>query len=304
MRLRHHIKDHNKPEFTAALDKLGIRYRTKAIGGAGQVVAWDCFDLSIYDDHPEWPLLRDLAAKHSVRIWHSPVFTNEDIASAPWLLAHATADAGYPQPEGGFGYESESFDLSHRCRRCGIGKVQTSAIRLRGEPKSKTAQFFAPQWLHQIVFIRPEVRDVFKAEGVSGVRYLAPLGHRTGRALETVLQILPTTSAGSGLVHAVQEQVACSPTDEEMSRIQIPSSARVTATDSYCERIKYHVPNRRRLVHYSRSTFDGAPDILHTAEWFGSGCTAAQFVMVSNKVARLVLDHKWKGLELEPIELI
>src|SRR5260221_509820 len=106
MRLRHHIKDHNKPEFTAAPDKRGVRYKTKVIAGVGQSRDWNCFDLFIYDDDPQWPMLRDLAAKHCVRVWHGPAFASDDIACAPWLLAHATADAGYPQPEKDFGYLS------------------------------------------------------------------------------------------------------------------------------------------------------------------------------------------------------
>lgn len=304
MRLRHHIKDHNKPEFTVALDQLGIRYKTKRIEGTGQTDAWDCFDLFVYDDDPTWPTLRNLAAKHDVRVFHSPTFTPDDIASAPWLLASATADAGYPQPEKGFAYESESFDLTHWCRRCGIGKVQTGAIRLTAEPKNKTAHFFAPQWMHQILFARPEVRDVFEAEGVSGARYLAPLKHRTGTALETVIQIVPSTTARVGMVGIVQEQVTCSPHDDEMSRIRIPSEDRGSLSGGFCERVKYHVPQRRRIVHYSRTAFEDAPDIVLSAEWFGSGAAASQHVIVSNKVARLVLAHKWKGLDLEPIELV
>lgn len=304
MRLRHHISDHNKPDFTAALDELGVRYKTKAIGGTDHVLSWDCFDLLVYDDDPKWPLLRDLAAEHRVRVWHSPVFTDDDIAAALWLFAHATADAGYPQPKKAFGYESESFDLTNWCRRCGIGKVQTRPIRLRQEPTSKSAHFFAPQCLHHVLLARLAVREVFEAENVSGVRYLAPLRHRTGTPLETVVQILPTTTAREGLVGVVQELVTCSPQDKDMSAIQIPAPGRGALSDGFCHRVKYHVPSRKKLVHYLRNTFEEAPDILLSAEWFGSGAAASQQVIISNKVARLVLAHRWKGLELEPIELV
>ena len=284
------------------MDKLGIRYKTKRIEGSSQSSSWDCFEFSVYDDDPRWPTLRELAVEYAVRVSHSPTFTPDDIASAPWLLASATADAGYPQPEKGFGYDS--FDLTYCCRRCGIGKVQTRPIRLSAEPKNKTAHFFGPQWLHQIVFVRPEVRDVFDAEGVSGISYLAPLRHRTGDALDTVVQIIPTTTARGGMVGVVQEQVTCSPHDDEMNKIQIPSQGRGSFQGDFCERVKYHLPHKRRLVHYSRSTFDNSPDIVLSAEWFGSGCAASQHIIISNRVARLVLAQKWKGLELEPIELV
>ena len=304
MRFRHHIKDHNKPEFTAALDKMGIRYKTKLIEGTGQTDAWDCFDLFVYDDDPRWPALRDLALEHNVMVFHGPAFTPNDIEAAPWLLASATADAGYPQPEARFEYEAESFDLRHWCRRCGIGKVQTHPIRLKAEPKNKTAHFLAPQWLHQVLFVRPEVRDVFEAEGVSGAQYLAPVMHRTGAPLMSLVQIVPTETAPDGMVGVVQEQVTCSPHDDELSRIRIPSERGDSSSGGFCERIKYHVPGKRRIVHYSRGVFEGAPDIVLSAEWFGTGAAASQHIIVSNKVARLVLAHKWKGLELEPIQLV
>lgn len=304
MRLRHHIKDHNKPEFTAALDKLGVRYKSKTIGGTGKILSWDCFDFFVYDDDPQWPVMRDLAAKHGVRVWHSPVFTSDDVASAPWLLAHATADLGYPQPEKDFGYLPATFDTSNCCERCCIGKIQIRPFRLRAEPKSKTAHFFAPQWQHQAIFARHEVRKVFEAEGVSGIQYLPPVKHRTNVPLESIVQILPATTLQGGLIAVVQEQVTCSPDDKEMRSILTIAERRGMGSYGYCGRIKYHVPYKRRLVHYSRDAFVRAPDIVLSAEWYGSGGAASQQVIVSNKVARLILAKKWKGLELEPIELV
>jgi hypothetical protein len=304
MRLRHHIKDHNRPEFTAALDKLRIRYKSTSIGGTGQILAWDCFELFVYDDDPKWAMLRDLTTEHGVRVWHSPIFTSDDVASSAWLLAYATADAGYPKPEKDLGYRAATFDLSNCCERCGIGKVQIRPFRLGAEPTSGRAHFFAPQLTHQVVLARHEVREVFEAEGVSGARYVPPLKHRTGAPLESVVQILPTTTLQAGLVAVVQEQVTCSPDDEEMRSILTIAERRGAGSYGYCGRIKYHVPYRRLLVQYSREAFVRAPDIVLSAEWYGSGGAASQQVIVSNKVARLVLAQKWKGLELIPIEVV
>lgn len=145
---------------------------------------------------------------------------------------------------------------------------------------------------------------MLEAESVSGVHYLAPLKHRTGSPLETIVQMLPTSTLPDGLVAVVQEQVTCSSTDEEIRRNRSPSTVRGGLDDGFCGRVKYHVPYRRQLVHYSHSAFDGAPDVVLSAEWFGSGGAASQQVIVSNKVARLVLTHGWKGLELDPIELV
>jgi hypothetical protein len=106
------------------------------------------------------------------------------------------------------------------------------------------------------------------------------------------------------LIAAVQEQVTCSPDDKEMRSILTIAERRGTGSYGYCGGIKYHVPYKSRLVHYSHDAFVRVPDIVLSAEWYGSGGAASQQVIVSNKVARLVLTQKWKGLELEPIELV
>ena len=108
---------------------------------------------------------------------------------------------------------------------------------------------------------------MFQEEGVSGIRYLPPVKHRTGDPLQSVVQMLPTTTLRDGLIAVVQEQVTCSPDDREMRSIQTIAERRGTGSYGYCGRIKYHVPYRRRLVHYSHSAFARAPDIVLSAEW-------------------------------------
>lgn len=297
MRLRHHIRDRNKPHFIAVLTKLGITY--KVSGGSSQY-----FDLFVFDDDARWPILRDLAKEHFVRVYHSPVYIREDITSAQWLLTHATADAGYPQPEKDFAYRSATFDLTNCCPRCSIGKIQDRPLRLTGEPKNKTAHFFSPQWEHQIILVRPEVQKVFQEEGVTGVRYLTPLKRRTDIPLTSVIQILPTTTLQPGLVVAAQKSVTCSPHDEEISGMKTLNEREGARADDFCGRVKFHVPYLSRLVHYSRKSFEDASDIVFSAEWFGSGWSASQHTIVSNKIAKIVLDRKWKGLELDPIQLV
>lgn len=282
---------------------MRIRYKAKRIGGPGEVLDRHWFELSVYDDDLKWPILRDLAAEHGVKVFSSATFTNDDIAAAPWLFAYATADAGCAQPQKNFGLLGAAFDLTHHCERCGIGKFQSGPFRLSAEPNSKRAHFFAPR-CPQTLFARNDVREMFESEGVSGARYLPPLRHRTGNRLETIVQILPTTTLDNGLVSAAQEQVICSPTDHEMKSILTAEERKGTGRYGHCGRVKFHVPYRRRLVHYSHDVLVRAPDIVLSVEWFGSGGVAAQQVIVSNKVARLVLAHGWKGLELQPIELV
>ena len=39
-------------------------------------------------------------------------------------------------------------------------------------------------------------------------------------------------------------------------------------------------------------------------EWFGRGGHAEQEILISNRFAKLILDNKWKDVQLKPIKLI
>jgi hypothetical protein len=45
-------------------------------------------------------------------------------------------------------------------------------------------------------------------------------------------------------------------------------------------------------------------DLQLTYEWFGSGKASRRETLVSHRFARLVVEHKWKGIELWPVELV
>ena len=223
--------------------------------------------LWIYDDDPKWPDIRILTEQHDVRVVTGPEYSSEDIQSARWLFAHAVGDAGYPQPEAGFGYQAATFDLTQCCQRCGIGKVQTGPFRLKAEPKAKTVHFFAPQWEHQVIFARHEVIDAFRTQGVSGLDYVPPVKNKNGEQLESISQLLPKTTLCGGIVAVVQEQVTCKQFNEELKELKAKWQPRESSPSAYCGRIKYHVPYGRRLVHYPSKAFDGAPDFVLSADW-------------------------------------
>jgi len=70
----------------------------------------------------------------------------------------------------------------------------------------------------------------------------------------------------------------------------------------YCGRVKYHWPLLRQTT-YAAETFGDAPDIVKSHEWFGSGGSASRQVLISQKVGRLIIDHKLRGLSLVPVAL-
>lgn len=45
-------------------------------------------------------------------------------------------------------------------------------------------------------------------------------------------------------------------------------------------------------------------DFVRTDEWFGSGLIAFREILVSNRVARLILDKGWQGVRMKGVELV
>jgi hypothetical protein len=45
-------------------------------------------------------------------------------------------------------------------------------------------------------------------------------------------------------------------------------------------------------------------DFQLTDEWFGSGANARREILASQRVVRLILENKWKGAKLVPIQAV
>ena len=59
------------------------------------------------------------------------------------------------------------------------------------------------------------------------------------------------------------------------------------------------------MLRFRSEIFDGAPDIVKTAEVFGDGHMSCRDILVRQKVYRLLVDAKLDGgLVFEPVELI
>lgn len=316
MLIKHHIRISRKPQLCAELAKLGYSVIPRKSPNS--------FSVDVDDSDPRWPEVLALAQSHSAWIIDQVEYTPKDVETAEWLFAHSIGDAGYPMPSGDNGYLRRTFDLENYCPRCGVGRVQRDSYRLSSAPSAKALKFFAPQWHHQTIFARLEVRAAFEANGISGLAYLPVVKHRSRLPIEDVVQLLPTTVLAQGLVAEGQEMVTCKPDNEELRsisetsrdpRVSVETAQAIkdvvdawprTFTDQtpYCGRFKFHVPYPLRPVHYRPAAFVGAPDVVFSAEWFGSGGAAARQIIFSRKAAQIVMEHRWKGLRLEPIQLL
>jgi hypothetical protein len=49
---------------------------------------------------------------------------------------------------------------------------------------------------------------------------------------------------------------------------------------------------------------DVSSDFLLTNEWFGCGYIAYREILVSNRIARLFIEKKWRGVRLKAIDIV
>jgi hypothetical protein len=57
-------------------------------------------------------------------------------------------------------------------------------------------------------------------------------------------------------------------------------------------------------MHVHREAFPFDTDAIQSHEWFGSGRGAYREIFISRRLARLILDEGWRGVQLKPVELV
>jgi len=144
------------------------------------------------------------------------------------------------------------------------------------------------------------VREHFNESGIRGVDYLAPVIHKNSQPLSSRLQLKINTILSPGLHTAGLQTVTCRPNNEEPPA---PLPLRDPEEWPYCSRVKYHF-GHRGMFRFPRKVFDEAPDIVKSHEWFGSGASASRMVLISRRTADIILDAKWRGVTMEPVELV
>jgi hypothetical protein len=284
-----------KPDFKMAIDRLHLPYKyTDDIVGKNVY-----FEIS--ENHPLWPQIRELAARYDV-FCTIPVrvqYSKAEIRAAAWLSIGATRHTGYPQPEDEYQYQV--YDPDDYCDRCGVHPTQRAPFRFRSESKGRDS-FLQLNWVFDEFFVRPEVRELFDDAGVTGVGYGPCIHNSSGRPLKSLSQLLIRNVLIPGLVTTELNTVTCKPNNEEGTAKSYGGRLRYPPDYPYCGRVKYHRPLLRQTT-YAAEVLRDAPDIVKSHEWFGSGGSASREVLISQKVCRLIIDHKLRGLSFVPVVL-
>lgn len=298
MRVNHHIVVRHDNPFWREIDHLGIDY---VHGDPNNALGWAFSVLDITEDRPEWPDVERLIAEHDVGPHtFSNVFSKAELDAAEWLAMGASGHHGYPQPEDDFGFLDATYDLSTYCHICGIGGVQKAPFRFRAEPKASHSQFIQLNWVFDEFFLRAAAREGLAASGLTGWEFRPAVLHASHRPSALVEQMQVLAVLPSALDTVGVQPVTCKHKNEEWSPALRPTAE--LRGDLFCGRVKYH-RRRRGPLRFDRRAFEGAPDVVKSAEWFGSGGQAFRVVLVTQRLRQVIQDAKWRGLYFEPVEL-
>jgi hypothetical protein len=236
--------------------------------------------VTVTESNPGWQYIAPLVNKAGVASWTD--FSREEIEHAEWLVARPNYSIGYPPPE-------DTIWSKHytetECTNCKIGWHQIAPYHIKKEPNLKR-NTFASFWGGFELFCTPEVVASFEAEQIKGYVTWPILIHKTSKPSRYLRQIIVPGTAQAALV----EELAKS---ERFARHLCPSCSQ-TWYDTYV----------RGMLPLSRAALLSDVDFQRTAEWFGNGRTARQEILVSQRVAHLVLHNNWQGLMLSPVQLV
>jgi hypothetical protein len=221
-----------------------------------------------------WPEFAPILSERCAVDMASTKFTAAELREAAHLEMVPTWHHGYPQPEDDFEYLEVSYDLASYCAMCGMGAHQVAPLHMKREPRWGKKHILQLNWVYDEYFVLPDIwQSVFKPFGVG---CMPVVQHRTGKKLETVVQLDVATTASSPL-QLLDDQ---------------PSER-----CDHCNRRKYLPICRGAFPEFAE-----LPDahILKTREYFGSGASADKGVIVSADLFGKINDLKVRGVGFIP----
>lgn len=272
MEIWHRISFGRRDGVDAVLDSLAVKHEKSPLPGGGYVI-----HLDISESDPRWPQIAPLVEQKKPVDMVYTIFSPEEILQAEWVRLVPTFERGYPQPEDGW----EKLTYGNECVKCGAGYRQKAAFRLKKEPRMGRHDFLSLYWTYS-VFCVPQVVDALQAHQIRGYDEWKAIIHKTDQPSEVVTQLVFPIVAQPGLAEGDKLQPETCP---------------------LCGITKYRT-HLRGYMRLERAALQLNTDIQLTYEWFGSGAHGGfREILVSNHLARLILDRGWRGVTLKPVKL-
>lgn len=210
------------------------------------------------------------------------LFTDEERLAAEWCILRGVGPLRPKEPVGG--YWSGDY-YKGKCSVCGSGWTQVAPFHLSKEPRAGRNALTSFGSAYEL-FATDEVFRAFKAEGIRGVDSWPFLVGQDKHPSENVKQVLAKNVAEPAIADELVEH-------EHYRWSDCPGCGR-----------KWHLFYSRGMLPLRRSAMRSDVDFQVTNEWFGSGRAARREILVSRRVVQLILEKKWKGAELSPVQTV
>lgn len=265
------IKD---AEFMSAVIELGLNYKEIELpGGRSQLITF-----IIEESDPQWKKISELVEIYGAVNIVETTFTEEEIQNAEWLRLTTTFEQGYPQPQKYWPFKQSNLEII--CSNCAVYR-QIAPMRLSKEPSLGKNSFMSLIWGGE-VFCTSEVILGLESIRAKGYEARDVIIHKTNQPSEKIYQLYVPGMAKPGLV-----------LEDEWPR----------KSCTMCGTIKYY-PHTKGIMNIQRKALIPGLDFIVTYEWFGHGLLAWREMLVSNRVAKMILDQGWQGVRFKVVNLV
>ena len=281
MDIKHRVSvNSTEADFLAAIVDLGVVYNLIQLPGNGG----NLITILILESDPQWNSVVNLVkTQKQFDVYgegdlFETVFSEDEIKNASWLRLISTFEQGYPQPKPHWPIKQLSYEII--CPKCAIHK-QTNPMRLAKEPNLGRKSFMSLIWAGEI-FCTPEVILGLESIQARGYEVWDALIHKIEKPSERVRQLYVPGVASPGVI-----------VDDDLERKICP----------VCGTTKYY-PHVKGPMYLNREALLPDTDFILTHEWFGHGLLAWREILVSNRVASLILDKGWQGVRFKVVEVV
>ncbi len=264
----------SKPIFLETIKGMKLNYKTLQLPGGGGLLVF----LDIAETNSNWPAVSRLISSLGAADLQETIFSEEEIRSAAWLRMICVFEQGYPQPKMTWPFNQPDRELL--CPKCAIYR-QIAPMHIAKEPHLGRKAFMTTILTHEI-FCTPAVLQGLQEIQATGYEDWDVILHKTGQVSQRVRQLfIPTVARPGALL------------DKEHPRTVCPQ----------CGTVKYEA-HMRGVLPIKSDALPPNTDFMLTHEWFGSGYFSWREIIVSNRIAQLVLDKGWQGIRFKVVEIV
>lgn len=238
--------------------------QVEALKSAEVNVATGLQKIRLYDQE-RFSQLEPLFKRWGAMVTIGSEFSDDDYSSAKHLMVLPDWQTQYPQPESGFSYLQETYDLNDFCPSCGIGAVQKGPFRIQKDIKWSRKKSFILNWVLDQVFVSSDAYETIFAP--IGIDFFPVLLHKSEKIIDGVRQLkIDTAVTDLRLGNATFERCEA------------------------CARIKYQPITNDFFPAFTDASY--APLITRTREYYGSGKSASNWIVVSQSFRTVLLAEK------------